>query len=478
MNPNPVSMAITPEFHESLTWLNVPPIRLGALRGHPLLLLFWNGASAHGVNALQVVQTLMNRFRGEVGFLTIHVPKFDFERDGLIAWEAMHLSGVNLPLASDVDWAAWQHFGLTALPTAVLVDAGGTLKERATGDRAIEGLLPAIEAVVDVNFRHSPGHIELPRPKAPEVKGALDTPSGLTVTANRLYVADTGHHRILECTHDGRVLRRIGHGNRDSVDGLADAAGFHSPRDLVVLQDRLYVADAGNHAIRRINMRTGEVETLLGNGRNGDPIAGTIRLPGDSPLDRPWGLALSQSNLLITQASAHQLWAFDLGTRVLSRLSGSGQFGGEDGDADSASFAQPAGVAVLGDQAFVLDAASSALRQVKLADGSVRTLFGRGLFEFGLKDGGNRQALMQYPTALAPTAGSAGLWIADTGNGALRKWTARNQAISTIALPAVLHRPAALAALQNHVWIADAGNAVVWRLDTDSGEMLRLPVGE
>lgn len=469
---------IAPEFDPSVAWVNTAPTTLASLRGHPLLLLFWNAGSAHCQNALGTVQALAQRFRGDARVLAVHVPKFESERDGAAAAAALQLEGATLPLANDTDWAAWQHYGLSAWPAVVLVDADGRLAGRFVGDCAIESALPAFEALVDANFERAPGIAEPLRLEAAAPRGALCAPSGLVATPSRLYVADTGHHRILECTHDGRVLRRIGHGNRDSVDGLADVAGFNAPRGLLVLQDRLYVADTGNHAIRRVNTRTGEVETLVGTGRPGDPVAGVVKLPADSPLDRPWGLAVSESTLLVTLASGHQVWALELGSRTLRRVSGSGAFGASDGDADTATYAQPTGIAVVGEHALVVDAAASALRQLRLSDGSVRTLFGCGIHESGLRDGGLRHALMQYPTAVAPMAGSAGAWIADTGNGVVRKWVARNQALSTLELPPALYRPTALASFQNWLWIADAGNHGVWRLDVDSGEMQRLPVGE
>ncbi len=473
-----VARGIAPEFDASIAWLNTVPMPLASLRGHPLLLLFWNAGSTQCHNALQAVALLASRFRGDATFVAVHVPKFPFERDGSLALEVMQREGVALPLANDTEWAVWQHYGLSAWPAAVLIDADGLLNERFIGDRAIEAMAPVLEALIDANFEHSPGQADSRRIGSVRSNQALCAPAGLLATPTRLYVADTGNHRILECTHEGRILRRIGNGNRDSIDGLADAAGFSSPRGLVLLQDRLYVADTGNHAIRRINTRTGEVDTLVGSGRSGDPVAGALRLPSDSPLDRPWGLAAAESALLVTQASGHQLWRLELGTRVLSRVAGSGAFGCDDGDAASASFAQPSGVAVLGDSAYVLDAASSALRQVRLSDGHVRTVFGRGMFEFGLRDGGQRSALMQFPTALAPMDQVSGLWIADTGNGALRRWVARNQALSTYDLPAKVQRPTAVATWQNGLWLADGGSHLVWRLNVDTGEMRRLPIGE
>lgn len=476
--PASPARSIAPELDASLGWLNAAPLTLAGLRGHPVVLLFWNAGSAHCHNALQTVGALASRFRDSAGFVAVHVPKFDSERDGAAALDTMRLEGVALPLANDGDWAAWQHYTLSAWPTAVLVDPQGVIRERFVGDRAIEGLSAALEAEIDANFLHSPGVVDVPRLEAPAPRGALNSPGGLIVNATRLYVADTGNHRILECTHDGRVLRRIGTGTRDFVDGLADVSGFNAPRGMALLQDRLYVADTGNHAIRRINTRTGEVDTLVGSGRSGEPVAGVFRMPKDAALDRPWALAVADSTLLVTLAGAHQLWAIELGAGLLRHVSGSGRFGSDEGGAEDATFAQPSALAVVGDRAYVLDAASSSLRELRLGDGSVRTLFGRGLFEFGLKDGGIRQALMQSPTGLAALPNGQGLWIADTGNGALRRWVSRNQALTTVTLPSALHRPSALAAWQSQLWIADAGNHVVWRYDSDSGEMHRLPVGE
>lgn len=476
--PTGLALSIAPEFDPSMGWINTAPMTLAGLRGHPVVLLFWNAGSAHCHNALQAIASLASRFRERARFVAVHVPKFDHERDGAVAWDVLQGEGAALPLLNDADWAAWQQYALSAWPTAVLVDAQGFIRERFVGDRAIEGLVPALEAEIDANFPHARGLVDPPRLDTTEPRAALLAPAGLVANATRLYIADTGNHRILECTHDGRILRRIGTGNRDFVDGLADVAGFNGPRGLALLQDRLYVADTGNHAIRRINTRTGEVDTLVGNGRSGDPAAGALRFSKDASLDRPWGLAVAENALLVTLAAAHQLWAIELGTVTLRHVSGSGRFGEDEGPAAAASFAQPTGVVVLGDRAYVVDASSSALREVRLADGAVRNLFGRGLFEFGLKDGGNRQAQMQYPTALAALLNGQGLWVADTGNGALRRWVSRNQALATVPLPSALHRPAALASWQGHLWIADAGNHLVWRFDSETGELHRLPVGE
>ena len=462
---------IAPEFDASLDWLTPSPVRLSSLRGHPVVLLFWNAGSATSHNALQGVAALQQRHRGQVAVIGIHVPKFDAERDGGLVRDVLAAQGVSIACAHDADWITWQHYEVSAWPTAILVDPEGQVFQRFVGDRALDGLAAALEPMFDAGFDRGGALVDLPR-------SVLDAPGlqigGMVASANRLYVADTARHRLLECTHDGRVLRRIGTGNRDFADGLADTAGFAEPRGLALLQDRLYVADTGNHAIRRVDVRTGEVDTLVGHGKGGDPVPGVLALPGDSPLDRPWALAAQDSSLYIGLAAGHQWWVFELGRRALRHLSGSGVLGIDDGPADVAEFAQPAAIALAGGQAYVLDAASSALRQLDVATGAVRTLLGRGVFEFGHKDGGARQALMQAPTGVAVTASGDGLWIADAGNGLVRRYGLRAQSLATPAMPAGLKRPGALAVWQHSLWIADAGNRALWRFDTEVGQLHRL----
>lgn len=469
---------LAPELDSSLTWLNCPPQRLASHRGHPQLLLFWNAGSAHCQNALQAFAGLAARYRGRASFLAVHVPKFDSERDGELALAQLRRQGAAVPLANDGDWAAWQHFELGAWPTLLLLDPQGVIARRFVGDRELDGAAAALDEALDAGFAQVSGVTAVSRLEADASATFLDAPGGLAIGGNRLYVADTGHHRLLECTLDGRVIRRIGTGNRDFVDGLAETSSFSSPAGLALLQGRLYVADAGNHALRRVDVRTGEVDTLVGSGKAGDPEAGPVTAASAGLLDRPCGVAASESRLLFTQASGHSLWTFELGRGELHRLSGVGTLGTEDGDADSARFAQPSALCLAGEFAYVVDAASSSLRQVRLADGSVRTLFGRGLYEFGHRDGGARHALMQNPLSIAAMSNGQGLWIADAGNGLLRRVLFRNQALTTVALPSGVTRPSALAVAGGQLFIADAGRHALWRMDEDTGEAHRLPVGD
>src|SRR5207342_1360140 len=188
--------------------------------------------------------------------------------------KAINRLGVGFAVANDRAWVTWQHYGITSWPSVALINPEGELREIFSGDDQASALDSAISGLID----EVGGPTSMPSGEATlrgaEPRMALSFPSGITVTDSHLYVADTGHHRILECTFEGRVLRQFGTGYADLVDGPPGEAAFTSPRGLCVIRDIMYVADAGNHALRRIQLLDGRVETMLGNGKPGQPQEG------------------------------------------------------------------------------------------------------------------------------------------------------------------------------------------------------------
>ena len=84
--------------------------------------------------------------------------------------------------------------------------------------------------------------------------------------SQRIFIADTGHHRILICDLQGKCLERIGSGIASRRDGTFAQAAFSWPRGLSLDEDHLYVADTGNHLLRRCNLGKRIVSTVAGTG--------------------------------------------------------------------------------------------------------------------------------------------------------------------------------------------------------------------
>ena len=149
------------------------------------------------------------------------------------------------------------------LHDVVLLDAQGRERQRLVGSAG--DLERELQAVCQGQPMPSDEDLQPVLERNPEPRSTLRFPTGLAVSADRLYIADSGHHRILECTHSGRLLRQFGIGTADFVDGVRVEAAFKHPQGLALARESLYVADTGNHALRRINLMSEQVDTLCGN---------------------------------------------------------------------------------------------------------------------------------------------------------------------------------------------------------------------
>ena len=473
----PQANSPAPELSSTLQWLNAEPQTVAGQQGRVLAIVFWNASSAYCHTLLEGLVRLQARFPMGLSILAIHQPKFDAELDHRLVLSAANRLGLSFPVANDRTWTTWQHYGIQSWPSVALVDTRGRLREVFAGDQHLAALDSAIAGLID-EVGGATLAAETPRRSGAERRMPLSFPSGLAVGESHLYVADTGHHRVLECTHSGRVLREFGTGHGDLVDGPADTAAFRHPRGLCLVREALFVADTGNHALRRIRLLDGAVETVLGSGLPGVVREG-VQGPGSAlSLNQPWDITGTLDRIYIAMAGSNQIWEFDLGQGRLKLVAGSGDLGIADGASRTAMFAHPSGLALVQQTLYVADSATSAIRAIQLAQSSVQTLVGQGLYEFGKQDGQRRDARLQLPMALALDPTSPVLWVADSYNGCLRKLRLGGGEMTTHELPQALVQPSALAAGAGSLWIANSGQHDVLRFDLDSGKLGRLPIGE
>ena len=111
-------------------------------------------------------------------------------------------------------------------------------------------------------------------PEPPPTDTPLRFPGKILADANseRLFIADTGHNRIVVTTLDGKLLDIIGSGAIGRSDGEFSKATFDHPQGCTLHQETLYVADTENHMIRKVDLKAKTVKTIAGTGKQADPL--------------------------------------------------------------------------------------------------------------------------------------------------------------------------------------------------------------
>ncbi len=202
--------------------------------------------------------------------------------------------------------------------------------------------------------------------------------------AGDLYVVDMANHAVRKVDRKTGVITTFagGAGAGYSGDGgPASKAQLKQPHSIQFGPDgHLYICDIGNHVIRKVDTHTGTISTFAGTGvagptPDGAPIQGT-------PLKGPRSLDFDRAgNLWLATREGNQVFKFDLKANKISHVAGTGAsgFGGNGGPAQQATLKGPKGIAVDRDgNAWLADTESHSVRMVEKSTGRLVLVAGTG----------------------------------------------------------------------------------------------------
>ncbi|HET9251045.1 MAG TPA: hypothetical protein VFP58_02880 [Candidatus Eisenbacteria bacterium] len=205
----------------------------------------------------------------------------------------------------------------------------------------------------------------------PATGAALHTPAGLAASAEGdLFIAERGSHRVRRVdAASGLIVTAAGLGAPGYAgdNGPALSARFHSPEGVALAPNGdLYVADTGNHVVRRVARATGIVTTVVGTGSPGDAGDGG---PATAALLRaPRALAFGPAgDLYIADTGNHRVRRVERQSGIITTVAGTGDpgFSGDGGAASDARLHSPCGIAIAPSGAyFVADRVNGRVRQV------------------------------------------------------------------------------------------------------------------
>jgi sugar lactone lactonase YvrE len=265
--------------------------------------------------------------------------------------------------------------------------------------------------------------------------------------------------------------------------GPADQAELRQPRDTAVAPDgSIAIVDTRNHRVRRVGLR-GKITTIVGtgvagsSGDGGPAVAAQLNLPHDVAFD-------ADGNLFIADAKNHLVRRVDRRTKRITTVAGTGE-PGYNGDGIAAVEAQlrnPKSVAVRGNRLYIADSINERIRRVNLRTGVIRTVVGSGEKGYGGDGGQARDALLNVPQRIAFSR-TGDLYIADAKNNRIRRVDAETAIITTAVgdgQPAYdgdggpgdeasIATPRGVTVAGRWLYVADSGNHVVRRMNLDSG---------
>jgi thiol-disulfide isomerase/thioredoxin len=420
-------------------WLNTGgrELSLADLRGKIVLLDFWTFCCVNCLHVLDELRGLEERFADVLVTVGVHSPKFAHEADPDAVADAVRRHAVAHPVLDDPELRTWDAYAARAWPTLVVVDPRGYVVARLAGEGHAHGLEVLLGELVEEfggELRRGGGPYVPPA----EPDSALRFPGkALALPDGGVLVSDTGHHQLVELDTDlVTERRRIGSGRRGLADGTASEARFAEPLGLAMLPPGtaaydVVVADSVNHALRGVRLSDGSVRTLAGDGRQ---LRERVEVgTGAGSLSTPWDVAWWDGRVVVAMAGSHQLWSFDPVRGRAEVLAGTTNEGLRDGPPAEAFLAQPSGLAPGGDRLWVADAETSALRELVTSEPArLSTAVGQGLFDFGFRDGPAADALLQHPLGVAVLPDGS-VALADTYNGALRRYDPVTGQVSTLA---------------------------------------------
>lgn len=367
----------------------------------------------------------------------------------------------------------WRSYAVNAWPTLVVIDRNGYAVGAHAGEFTAEMLEPLLGQLISVSstgaIRRMP-HFEIEKPMISP--SFLRYPQKVAVDGARIAISDTGNHRVVvgKLENSGRMtLEYIVTSIEVELDSDLPRT-LQSPQGLGFDTDALYVADSENHTIVRIELETGKAHTIAGTGKqmraHADRDAGA--------LSSPWDLVIVGETIYVAMAGVHQIWAMD---KTGSRLRVHCGTGGEDirdGSLSAALLAQPMGITADDRRLYFADAESSAIRWADLEPrGSVGTIVGTGLFDFGDVDGAGDKVRMQHQQGVARRV-NGDLLIADSYNDAL-KWL-KPDAREARTWIRGLHEPGGVAAADRCAYVADTNAHRILVVDYDSDEVRTLVI--
>jgi DNA-binding beta-propeller fold protein YncE len=428
---------------------------------------------------------LEQKYQQYLTVIGVHSAKFDHEQEVENIRQAILRYNVEHPVLVDQNFQVWQQYTVRGWPTLVVIDPKGYY----VGSIAGEGNLAIIDEIIsNLIQQHQENQtihsktlkFTLEKYKDNKIKPLLFPGKILAdPQRDRLFITDSGHHRLVVINAQGKVLHTIGTGEAGLKDGTFNQAQFSTPQGMTfdANQQILYVTDPENHTLRAVDFNQETVSTLAGIGKQSDSLITHPQTALETALNSPWDVEKVGDQLFVALAGSHQIAVLDLETNLFQIYAGRGAESCVDGKALEAAFAQPSGITNNGIELFIADSETSCIRAISLGENpQVTTVCGSGeLFKFGDQDGQGFEVRLQH--CLGVEYGNHSLWIADTYNHKIKQVDINTGICQTIiGNKEMFSEPSGLSIKGSILYVADTNNHEIKQVDLHDLTVKTLPL--
>ncbi|XP_022424419.1 NHL repeat-containing protein 2 isoform X2 [Delphinapterus leucas] len=495
-----------PEFPEGLEWLNTEE-SISVYRdlcGKVVVLDFFTYCCINCIHLLPDLHALEHTYSDKDGLLIVGVHSAKFPNEKVLdnVKSAILRYNITHPVVNDADASLWQELEVSCWPTLIILGPRGNMLFSLIGEGHREKLF--LYTSIALKYYKDRGQIRDNKIGIKLYKDSLPPspllfPGKVTVdhVSNRLVIADTGHHRILVVWRNGQIQYSIGGPNPGRKDGMFSESTFNSPQGVAIMDNIIYVADTENHLIRKIDLEAEMVSTVAGIGIQGTDKEGGAK-GEEQPISSPWDIVFGRSGpevqrddiLWIAMAGTHQIWAFlldygrlpkknELKKGTCLRFAGSGNEENRNNSyPHKAGFAQPSGLSLASEEPwsclFVADSESSA-----------------NLFAFGDVDGVGINAKLQHPLGVTWDKKRNLVYVADSYNHKIKVVDPKTKNCTTLAgtgdasnvigsnfTDSTFNEPGGLCIGENGqlLYVADTNNHQIKVMDLETKTVSVLPV--
>jgi len=424
--------------NEQENWFNVThPLTLDELKERVILVYFWSGSCINCFEAMPKIKELQNEFGSKLVVIGVHSPMFAGEGDYVAVKKAVLRHDITNPVINDQNLRIMNNFDLKEWPSFLVINPYGVVSKKFVGKNQVLKLAEYVsKQIAKYKFQISRNALPILLEKNNLIGNVLSYPTKLAYANNfshktrqipAIFIANTGQNTINITTITGESLLKIGSDKAGMADGSYEVATFNAPQGLLYADNKLYVADTGNHAIRVVNFKENKVQTLIGNGVRGEVIDEGDNDVKAISLSSPTDLEFfpDENNLVISNSGTNQILLYNINEQDISIFAGNGQQGIDDGKFPNNSLAQTSDMAVYNDKLYFVDSASSSLRYAN-EDGEIKTLVKsldgvkQNLSSNSSSTDNKKSSILQSPKGLV--VDDTGVYISDSLNNRLKKY--------------------------------------------------------